>query len=189
MALKNRDGTDFKLNKPNPIMADQRLWEKEGKLIFHNKIGKSVILPDETRPVKPIVFDSQVIEKAKEVLKPTQEPVVVRQLEEPEVGNEIEDKVQIWCLPASYREYKDDLYGEKFRKIKYGNKFLFEAISLEQDDLTLMVWTNTKAVTEGSILFPRSHDKRWWRVQSIKEQDGGYIVCSMISDYQPKFSD
>lgn len=188
MALKNRDGTDFRLNKPNPIMASQKLWGKEVKLIFHNKIGKTIILPDEIRAVKPIIFDTQVIEKAKVTLT-KEEPLIVKQLEEPEVGLVEEDKIQIWCLPASYKEYKDALYGEKYLKVRYGNKFMFEAITLEQDDLSFILWTNTKAVTQGSILFPRSHDKRWWQVQSIKEQDGGYILAAMISDYQPKFSD
>lgn len=185
MALKNKDGTEYKLNKPNPIMIDQTIWEKE-KLILHNKIGKLVVLPDKTERV---VFDHQTIMKTKELLEKSAEPVIVKQLEEPEVGNNEDDKVQIWCLPASYKKYKDSLYGEEYKKINYGSKFLFEAISIEQDDLSFIIWTNTKAVTEGSILFPRTYDKRWWRVQSIREENGGYTIAAMISDYQPKFSD
>lgn len=184
MALKNKDGTEYKLAKPNPIMADQKLWEKE-KLIFHNKIGKLIVLPDKTERV---VFDSQMIMKTKELLEKT-DPVIIKKLEEPEVGSHEDDKIQVWCQPATYKKYKDNLYGEEYQKVNYGSSFLFEAILIDQDDLSFILWTNTKAVTKGSIIFPRTHDKRWWRVQSIREENGGYTIACAISEYQPKFSD
>lgn len=191
MALLDKNGKIYTLSRPNPIMTDQELWVQKEKLIFHNKIGKSVVLLDEARPVERITdfaFDAKVLAQTQEMLG-KQEPEIVTSLEEPEVGGAEDEKMQVWCLPASYKEYKDNLYGEKYRKVRYGNKFLAEAIILEQEDLFMTMWTNTKAVTEGSILFPRTHDKRWWRAERIKEQDGGYIIYSMISDYQPKFSD
>ena len=183
MALKNRDGTEFKLTRPNPIMSEQVFWDKD-KLILHNKIGRSIILSDDTQPVKNI----PLVQEHKEYKKPD-EPVIVKSLEEPEVGEIESDKVQVWCLPASYKEYKDAMYGDSYRKIRYGNKFLFEAIIQDQGDLHIVFWTNTKAVTEGSVLYPRTYDKRWWRVETIHQEESGYSVYATISDYQPSFSD
>ncbi len=205
MTLKNRDGSELKLSRPNPIMATQEAWKKEEKLIFHNKIGKIVVINDPTaptpvtsRPMKPAVrpidrvmefeFDESTLAQAREIID-KKDPLIVETLEEPEVGEGDENKVQVWCLPASFKEYKDALYGEQYRKVRYGNKFLCEAIILDLEDLYMTLWSNTKAITTGSILFPRTHDKRWWRVEGIKEQDGGYVIYSTISDYQPKFVD
>src|SRR5688572_12320219 len=107
MALKNRDGSDFKLNKPNPLMAAQQAWDRGVKLIFHNKFGKIVTVTDTTPPAKPIPLP-QTEENMKNFWldqPKAAEPVVVETLEEPEVGIAESDKVQVWCLPASFKEY------------------------------------------------------------------------------------
>ena len=188
MALKNKDGSQFVLSKPNPIMTTQETWSKN-ELILHNKMGKIIVFPDPTRPIKKVVVKEEIPEEPKKEPEKPPEPVIVQKLEEPQATTTNSDKIQIWCLPASYKEYKDNLYNEYYRKINYGNKFLFEGIILKQEDFFIEIWTNTKAVTKDSVLFPRNQDKLWWRVDKIKKENEGYMICATISDYQPKFSD
>lgn len=157
------------------------------KFTLHNKLGKTVTMPDNTAKVQP----RQVVEQEIEVPQTqAQEPKIAESVVEPDpIGFDKEEIIQVWCLPGSYKDYEDGLYGEKYRKVIYGKKFLFEAVLVDQDDLQIMLWTNTKAVSEGSILFPRTYDKRWWRAQAIKPEDEGYMILGVISDYQPEFSD
>jgi hypothetical protein len=172
MALKNADGTTYTLSKPNPIMLNQTLWRD--KCILHNIVGRKIMIDD--------VVVSVPVPKPTE--KPA-EPQVVEKLEEPTPDPNV---TQIWCLPASYKEVVDSLYGEKFQRLVYGKKFLFDAIIIESEDLYLTLWTDTRAVTAGSVIYPRNQDKRWWRVQNVKEENG-YLIYAMVTDYQPDFSD
>ncbi len=177
MALRNKDGSVFKLNGPNPIMTQQTLWND--KYIIHNKIGRRVVIADSQEIQEPI-------------LKPqTKEPQIVESLgkkEEIRVESP-NDPIQVWCQPANYVEVVDPLYGEKYKKIKYGKKFMFEAIIVEHEDLFMIFWTNTKAVTPGSVIYPRSRDKKWWRIESVKEDQGGYLMYASITSHHPDFSD
>jgi hypothetical protein len=185
MPIKNKDGTPYRLTSPNPLMEEQIIWGKNYTL--HGRLGQVVTFPDNAqlpaRPQPPRKF-STPDEPKKE------EPEIVESLEPDFVGSESEGQIQVWCLPATYKEYVDTLYNEKYRKIVYGKKFLFEAILEDQSDLFIMLWTNTKAVTEGSVLFPRTYDKRWWRVEGVKKDDEGegYLIYATISDYHPEFS-
>lgn len=186
MAIKNKDGTPYTLTSPNPLMAEQEMWRKSVKFTLHNKLGTTVTLPD-TGAAK--VVPRQVVETPP---LPDQkfDPQIVDSVVEPDpVGFAPEEVMQVWCLPGTYKEYQDPLYNESYRKITYGKKFLFEAVLADQNDLQIILWTNTKAVSNGSILFPRNYDKRWWRVEAIKQEDDGYLIYGTISDYQPEFSD
>ena len=172
MVIKCKDGTEFKLRGPNPLMKFQGTWSQE--YVLHNEFGHTLTLPDtQETPPEP---------EKKEELK------IVSSLPE-EHAEHNPDKVQVWCLPASYKEYHDKLYGEKHTKIQYGQKFILEALLMDLADMHIKLWVNTKAVTLGSVLYPRIPDRRWWRVEHIQKQDDGYIVIGSLSDYQPKFAD
>jgi hypothetical protein len=171
MPLLNKDGTTYTLVKPNPLMSDQSFWKKN--YIMHGKFGQDVKC-EKLPEIKPIIQE---------------EIPTVQTLNPPPREESPENKIQVWCLPAYYKEIKDGLYGDTYRRVHHGKKFLFEAMLLEQDDLLLKIWCDTKTVTQGSILYPKTMDKRWWRVNVIKEEDGGYTLLSIPSDYHPDFSD
>lgn len=199
MALKNKDGSPYKLFGPNPIMSEMAMWDKESKLVLHNVGGKLVSYQDAT-----VVFHNQEPQIVKETETPVPEPVkppvveetpvldkfdeipIIESVEVPEDPNAV-DKIKIWCQPAYFRQYKDG--EEVVSKLRYGQKFLFEAILEEEGDFQILLYTTTDTVTEGSILFPKTHDKRWWRVaQTLKGDDGLIRIVATLTDYQPEFS-
>lgn len=161
MAIKNKDGTVYKLTCPNPLMQEQDIWSAD--VIFHNHFGIKVCIPDPAR--KPIIKEEVVKELPQVVVEPS-------------------FMADIWCLPAIYEEVVDPLYGEKHKRINYGNKFVFKAKLMEMSDLFIILWTENQEVTEGSIIFPQVKDKRWWRVAEIKDN----LLRCVITDYQPNFS-
>jgi hypothetical protein len=180
MTIKNTDGSIFHLQKPNPIMMTQEQWEPE-KLIFYNKFGKMV---EEDHSIKKIEVKKEI-----QLPKPQKpdEPKIIEKIEVPK-AEEIENKIQVWCLPGFYKEVTDPLYGEKYTKVTYGKKFMFEAILEDHNDLFIKMWINTKSVTVGSVIYPRISEKRWWRVQSIDQHKDMFLLTADSSDYYPDFS-
>jgi len=39
----------------------------------------------------------------------------------------------------------------------------------------------------GSILYPKTGYKRWWRVQDKTQKGGGWVLVAAPSDHQPSF--
>jgi len=174
--LKNKDGSDFKLSGPNPLMADQTFW---GKFILHNKVGNLIFEKDpkiRPKPISPIRK-----EEPKEIKEEIVEVVTKTQF--------IPNSTEIWCLPASFKEYKDGLTQDMHKKIRYGKKFKFPGVIRETKEVYIILWCNTKAVSEGSIIYPRNQETQWWRVQETKPENNGYLVYATITDYHPDFSD
>ncbi len=199
MSLKNKDGSDYRAYTiPNPLMSSQNLWGESNKYTLHNCKWEPEIVMADGRVIKKAKYGEpnplpikdeeppKVEPKAENKGRPADLDAVTEELEQSVIDPE--SIVQIWCLPASITETVDPLYDEKYQRIKYGNKFLFEAVVLEQDDLYMVIWTNTKAVTLGSVIYPRTKDKRWWRVQSRADDNGGYVLSVTMSDFQPDFS-
>jgi hypothetical protein len=207
MPIKNKDGTLFKLESPNPIMSEQMLWEKD-QMIIHNmpKFGQPVVMKDSTEPVKQAFDKMPIVGKITEptqeqelptIVKTTEPPTVVKKdipdivdkLDDDGITTVMEGEIDVWCLPAKYVEVVDSIYDQKYKKLKYGNKFIFQGYLIEQADLFTIIWTKTKAVSEGSIIYPKIMDKRWWRVTGTKEEEGGYLLYAEITDYHPNFSE
>ena len=180
MAIKNRDGTLYNYSHPNPVMEGQNIWNNQEKCVVHNKFGEPVTqkgnLPSRPQPVI-------ITKKVEEIQTVETDPV-----EEIQMFEAPTNKIEAWCLPAHFQEYVDELYGEKYKRIKYGNKFKFEMLIEDQSDLGIRFWTNTKAVTVGSIVFPKNKDKRWWRVTGVHPEDDIYLLKGEIADYQPSFA-
>lgn len=209
MTLKNKDGSVYKLAGPNPAMKEQKLWSDYA---VHNMTWKPEHAQDNT-VVTPVQSDFHVkddflaeLDKAKSAIKEEIKVVETRQEPAPEVferkpivqpdlhREELQansddgiEKVFVHCLPASVRERKDSLYGETYRTIKYGNPYSFEGVVVEQQDLFIKIWTTADNTNEGSILFPKTHQKRWWRVQQREKKSGGWLLAAMPSDHQPSF--
>lgn len=221
MALKNKDGTVYKLRGPNPLMKDQKTWEE---FRVHNMKWGSEILPDasEIHAIKTDfqvrnnfideldqaaaevgkesdikVVESPTISEPRVVLEPKSEITVVENkiVEAPRPEN-IEHstipKVFIHCLPAFLDKKIDDVYGDTVETLKYKSPFSFEGIILDQSDLTFKFWTEsndmTNQILQGSVLYPKTLQKRWWKVQERMEKTGGWIVTAHPSDYQPHFA-
>jgi hypothetical protein len=212
MVIKNKDGSVYKLQGPNPLMEDQAFWNSLENFTLHNTEWKKTIFGDDGELI-PRDNDFQVDNASPvaepETEKPKPKPPEVKlptpsvpkpveplnqaedELKENPKNSElptIKNKVIIHCLPASTKEHFDDFYGEHYNKISYGDKFSFEAVIVENEDLAMTFWTTTDAVSPGSIVYPQDREKRWWRVQTKIEKSGGYLIYSVASNVQPDFS-
>jgi hypothetical protein len=169
MVIKNKDGSPFRLQRPNPIVKDQDFWEE--KYDLHNFKYTDIVTKE----------GYEHIEKYQQIEEIQPEEVHVK---EEKVLKNIE-KVMMHCLPAIVKEHYDSLYNEKKTSMSYGNKFTFEAVIVERSGLFFKIWTNTK-IERSSILFvPKDRD--WWRVESTEPQSGGLIINCIPSETQPSF--
>jgi hypothetical protein len=185
MPIKNRDGTPYKFSGPNPLMMNQTGWSRKGQFICHNFAWEAEIYPDPHAKtvIKPKTEPPPVQEKA------TASPEAVAESQNDTDFSFLREKaVQMHCLPARYREHKDALYGQRYKTIRYGNKFTFEAIIVDQEDFFIDFWTTVREVTAGSVIYPMNKDKRWWRVDTITPKTDGFLIRAILSDYQPDFS-
>lgn len=212
MAIKNKDGTLYRLRGPNPLMGGQELWQdfKVHNMEFGNEtqedttevqaiasdfaVKESFVgeLQDKPAPEikvdeRPTVSPTPKIEPVRIEARPA--PVVVPDVTETQEAEEDDglDKVFVHCLPASIRERKDGIYGDSYRTIQYGNPYSFEGVIVDQNDLTLRLWTTAEQTHQGSILFPKNGTRRWWRVQDRENKTGGWLITAHPSDYQPAF--
>ena len=198
MALRNKDGTPYRLSSPNPVMRTQVLWGSE-KFILHNMKWSGETYQDKMQPESPPPdkhsFMSELQSTKPEEPRreqPAETPraakVEVRsdpQRVEAETRPEIE-KIFIHLLPATTRTKVDELYGDIKKTVYYGEPTSFEAVELEHQDFTYRIWTELDIGLE-SILFPKTNNKRWWKVKSKERKASGWVVSAMPSDYQPSF--
>ena len=183
MAIKNKDGTVFKISGPNPLMNDQTLWDGFTK---HNFEWTEEI--DKENKTK-----SFEIKQNKEDVEFEEKKLVV-EIEEPKIIEENKEQkkifdhktIQCFCLPAKIIEKKDELYEEAYQRVEYLDKFIFDTVVIEKSDIYLKFWTMEK-ITKNSIVYPKNKDKRWWKVSDQKEAPMGFIHTAMVSDYTPSF--
>jgi len=203
MTLRNADGTVYQLNKPNPLSTEQELWELEREgYVLHNWDWANVLEEAKTTQntevqiveVKPSPSVPVIIED----LPPEPPPIVVQ---EPPKKIQIPDAVRnkmimFWCMPTVVKRVQDELYGDAYNKIVFGERFSFEGVILEKNDLDMTFWTTVNEVSRGSIVFPSKYihanescgDYRWWKVQTIKEKAPGILIYCVLSDITPDFT-
>ena len=213
MTLKNKDGSIYKLSSPNPVMKTQELWTG---YTIHNMQWEGEKAED-NNTINPITSNFKVqdnfieaLDKAKAEVESKEKPEIKipetkientqpsekierktiiqpdLQKEETETSPEIE-KIFIHLLPAFLRERKDKLYGDSYKTIQYGKPTSFEGVILKQEDLFIEVWTDFDKINIGSVLYPKTNFKRWWKVQTKTPKAGGWILLAVPSDYQPSF--
>jgi hypothetical protein len=208
MTLRNKDGSVYKLSGPNPIMKSQEIWDK---YVIHNMEWQPEKSEDKTQ-VNPFESNYQVrdtflseLDKAKPEIKIVETKSEIKNTEvkseatfertavvhpdtqeKEEVDDQIE-KIFIHVLPAKIKKKTDSLYGDSYQTIQYGNPTSFEGVMLRQEDLVIEVWTDVSTINTGSILYPKTNFKRWWRVQEKTQKAGGWILLASPSDYQPSF--
>lgn len=188
MVLKNKDGSVYRLAGPNPLMNSQNLWNDQ--IAIHNMQWDSQKVADATEPQEyeaPETFLSS-LEKSKDEIPVEKTPEKPPEIKRQELQNSDIEKVFIHCLPATIREKKDALYGDSYKTIKYSNPTSFEGVILNQEDLVISIWTDADIVGIGSILYPKTNCKNWWRVQDKQEKKNGWILTGVLSDYQPAFT-
>lgn len=205
MALKNRDGTAYRLAGPIPFMREQAMWENYQLHNFRFKgvtvedkgplqiaqearLGFVEELADLTRADEEFVAEPVVDVKLEEPLPPVAETKV--QQPPTAVSSMLKhspNKVTVYCLPGTMKKMKDDLYGEVRSQVVYGDPFVFEGVVLYGDDTSLSLWCPTDQIGKGSILYPQNAEKRWWRVMAVEPNMQGWMLHTTISDYQPQF--
>lgn len=192
MPIKNKDGTDFKLRGPNPLMKEQELWDAT-LFVLHNMKFKPVVSTADTA-VTPVKTDFKVCEDPKveapeqtivgPIIESTSEPKIV-QGPRPDLGIKL---IPCHCLPAEIKVHIDPLYGDSKKSFVYDSKqFTFEFVMIDQTDMDMRIWTTISHIGVGSIIYPQNSDRRWWRIQSKTSMKGGWLYDCVISDYQPPF--
>ncbi len=175
MAIKKKDGKLFRLRGPNPIMKEQIYWDQ---FKLHN-----------------LIWETEVIKSKEEYLRPMSDfkikqfnPVIetIKETEEHTNDNNI-PKTNIYCLPIIYEKIEDELYGESRPVWKYGEKFIFEAIIVQQGDIIMTFWTNIE-IEKESIIFPINKDKRWWKINKREDNNDGYLYQTIPSMSHPDFT-
>lgn len=210
MTLYNKDGTVYKLDGPNPAMKNQEFWKE---FSIHNMSWKPEIHKDSgvrtLDPIKkpPTTHSESFIEELElskeeftdaenEYQEEKTETRNDKTFEKPEntrpktpsqsiASNEIK-KTFIYCLPAVISEKEDALYGDVSVRVRYDKSTSFEAVVLNQNDMKVEMWSEV-LFREGSILYPKNGDKRWWKIQSHYPKLGGYVLQAVPSLDQPYF--
>ena len=183
MPIKNKDGSIFSFNKPNPVMLQQDFWSKTESVIIHNKFGQRHIV-ESNEKFREVKLNEKA--KVREIEKQDDIKIIQSFVEE-KPKHISESVIEVWCLPClGYNENEDELYGESYSTLKYGDKFIFRARLLEVEDLHIQLVTDQK-INEYSVVYPKTNGKRWWKVQETKESKGFYFMNCIISDYQPSF--
>jgi hypothetical protein len=191
MVIKNKDGSEYKLSKPNPHMKNQLLWdsfelhnmnfENIKELIKKNKveIKKTEVLIEETEEEK---------EKEEAIVEVVKKEEIVEEVIKKEEESSVK-KTLIYCLPAKIKFHEDILYGEVKKTVTYDKKFKFEAIIINITDVSMDIWTNAIMIEKESILYPQNFDKRWWKVNNISSKFDGNILSCVLSSINPSFED
>lgn len=202
MGIKDKDGKVYKLRGPNPIMKTQDFWDqKHVKLI--NFGWQSTTVSDERNPVKKFVEDYEIPDigdllEPEEPPKPEEpeevpdpEPEELQQSPEPEFSTQTlklldKHKTMFHCVLAREVAVRDDLYGETYTRVTYGDKIHIPAVITHQDDLSMEFWS-TKQIPNNSIVYPQDRTKRWWKVKASYPKTGGHVMSAIVSDVNPSF--
>lgn len=194
MTLRKSDGTPYRLNRPNPLMLNQEIWD--GDFVLHNFKFKETVIEDGSkfnyRSVEHVPFADEIanaIQDEGEDLPPIE--TVKAETPPPKATSILKhspNKIVVYCLPGVIKKVRDDLYGDTKTKIEYVSEpFTFEGIVLLADDISISVWCPTDQVTVGSIIYPQNNEKRWWRVMKSSPNTEGWMLEAGISDFQPRF--
>jgi len=194
MALRNKDGSTYRLQSPNALMKNQSIWtdyilhnmkwnsieHKSNQVV--NKMESNLVLKDtfvqELEMTKNEISNNLINDVEKK------EAIVVKD-KNVKGKNDIK-KTFMFCLPAIVLKKTDSLYNEEYNSIEYDNPFSFEAIVVQEEDLYYKFWATLKIESE-SVIYPKSNTKRWWRVNSKEEKGNGFIYICIPSNYQPHF--
>ena len=189
----------------DPLSPEARFLKEHPK----TDIGEELGLRPNAEWIPPFEFVNElkatrptaVVEEIPEEFPAVEEPEVQVPLpkdEMPEAPKEFnvssqvarifhERGMEFHCAPVYQVAMKDDLYGTEYKMNRYGNKFVFDGVIVEENDLELVYWC-VKEMTKGSVIMPKARESRWWRVEEIEPRTGGFLVKALPSDVNPDFS-
>jgi hypothetical protein len=187
----------------NEVVVDERNPIQKFKTDFNVvDIGEELgLVPNEeanTAVLKPQEFIQEIQEPPVVEEPVVEEPVIEEPKEEsvvlnvdPHLAKMIKERgVEYYCAPVMGRkQHTDDLYDNSYYTMQYGDKFVFDAIVIEESDLQLQFWC-VRSVSVDSIVFRKIKTKgqRWWRVKDIEPKTGGFLCRAITSDTNPDFS-
>lgn len=205
MAIKNKDGSAFILRGPNLLMMHQQDWNKSKVRYINMGNWKCDVVEDAQENVVTIqkpeeksvpVTAKQFLEELRTipVTKPEPEPEPESKPEPPvnqELKNLFERKgYKYFCAPAiGTKTHVDSLYGNTYKTTQYGEKYLFDALVMNQNDLELVLWCMNQ-IAVNSIVYCKVKEggERWWKIRSVEPKNGGYVLSAFPSDVSPDFS-
>jgi hypothetical protein len=160
-------------------------------------IGQDLKLKAKEKRAKTIE-PRKFIEEIREM--PKEEPPQIFRMPEPEapvlnvdpkMARILKERgVEYYCAPAIGRKtFTDDFYGSTYDTIEYGDKFVFDAVIIDQSDLELQFWC-IKPVTAQSVVYRKIKQggERWWRINDVEQKTGGWLAKAITSDSNPDFS-
>ena len=192
MAIKDRDGNVVKLRCPNPVMTTQQTWDNS-KVIYHNMFFPIITVPDSRRGESmydeeceslPVIVEEEIVTPTTSIDPPPDRNRARK------INKLLEErKVEMLCLPIVIQNYNDSLYGSSYNRVQFGQKIMITGYIVTQEDLQFVFWTE-KQLAEKSIVYPTKMEmKRWWRVEKITVQSGGFLISCSPSPISPDFSD
>lgn len=125
-----------------------------------------------------------------EVVQPDQ-PVTLNV--DPRAARLLRDKSVVYrYVPVvGQKKHKDDFYGDSYETPIYGEQGELDAVVVDLSDLQLQFWC-VRPITKGTVLHRKDESKeggeRWWKVERVEANGGGYLVLAVTSDLNPDFS-
>lgn len=186
--IKHKNGEEYQLRKPNPLMKEQDIWEEyilhnfnwneeKRKEIKNKKREKTNEKAETKKETTKINLEKSVKEKSIE--KDKNKDKDPKDSTNPKEDNEYFDAL---CLIAENIAEKDEIYNEVKRRTKYTKKEIIKIKIIENNDLFLYFYT-PENIEINSIVFPKNKEKRWWKIKKAKDK----IYECIPSDVTPSF--
>ena len=190
MPIRNPDGSLFTLDKPNPALLSQGIWD-DVQVIQNFDYEELSYIPSRWR-MRPTTVPppTPVQTEAPPPQSPPPPTVVVEEAPPARIEFKPTDRRRLVChvLPVEVLVTTDPLYGETQRRQAYGTQFTMEVEFRDSNDFSCLLWTNSiKELRIGSIIFV-SEDRQWWQVRRVSEEDGGLLIECMVSSQNPSFA-
>lgn len=169
-------------------------WIPPFEFVNELKATRPTTIAEEIPEDFPVIEEEPVVEEPEEI----QIPLPKSEQPKPESPKEFnvssqvarifhERGMEFHCAPVYQVSMRDDLYGTEYKMNRYGDKFIFDGVVVEENDLELIYWC-VKEMTKGSVVMPKSRESRWWRIEQIEPKTGGFLVKALPSDVNPDFS-
>ena len=164
-------------------MNQQELWNSENYKLHNFQSDEE---STQAAPILPI-FESLDDIKTEDIEVQIKETPITPTPIKKKKPEKNKNTIKVLCLPASFQQIIDPVYGETKTNLSYGTQFSFDCEVESINDLTCKIRTNLTNVERQSILFfPK--ERRWWKVSSVEHYKDELLLNCMPSDIQPSFT-
>jgi hypothetical protein len=182
--IKNKDGNQYKISRPNPLMKNQDLWEI---YTTHNFVWESIVIKSKELEAETEVelIPEPITEKIK--IDPEEVKVIPIKEDIPIIKEKLKDLEEAHLLTAENIINKDELYNQDIKvTIKYEKQKTI-LIKIEfYNDLNL-VFESKEEITKNSVVFPKNKNKRWWKILKVNKKENMFSCSCIPSDFTPSF--